>query len=188
MKKVVFAFVLIITAVGIFSFTSKFGDGDVYKVNTAKSKVDFIGSKTEGYHSGAFSLKSGELTVENGKIIAGKFSIDLNSLKISDSAGERLETHLKSPDFFDFSKSTEANYYISNVKYISDTKAEVDGILTLNRITSPVKFVANIRGIDDKKLFAEAAFVLDRSAFGMGYGKGLIANDVQIYVHLFANK
>ncbi len=188
MKKVVFAFALIVSAIGIYSFTPKLADGEVYKANTTKSKIDFIGSKTEGYHTGTFSLKSGELTVENGKIISGKFSVDLNSLKITDSAGERLETHLKSPDFFDLSRSNEATYYISNVKYISDTKAEVDGILTLNRVTSPVKLLTTIRGIDDKKLFAEAAFVLDRSSFGMSYGKGKIANDVQVYIHLFANK
>jgi len=188
MKKVVLAFALIVSAVGIYSFTPKQGDGEIYKANTTKSKIDFIGSKTDGYHAGTFGLKSGELNVENGRIIAGKFTIDLNTLKVMDSASERLETHLKSADFFDFFRSTEAYYTISNVKYVSDTKAEVDGILTLKRVTSPLKFVANIRSVDDKKLFAEAAFVLDRSAFGMSYGKGMIANDVQIFVHLFANK
>ena len=186
MKKVVLAIALIASTVGIYSFAPK-GE-DVFKADTVKSKVEFVGSKTDGYHTGKFSLKSGDLSVENGKIVGGKFTIDLNSLKITDDGGERLEGHLKSPDFFDFSKSTEATYSISNVKYLSDSKAEIAGILTLKGVTSSLKITANIRGIDDKKLFAEAAFTLDRTAFGMNYGIGKIASDVQILVHLFAAK
>jgi polyisoprenoid-binding protein YceI len=186
MKKIVLAFALVASTVGIYSFTTK--GGDVYTANVATSKVEFIGSKTDGYHPGYFLLKSGEVTVEGGKLTGGKFTIDLASLKVTDMAGEKLEGHLKSPDFFDFSKSTEATYSISNVKYKGDNKAEIDGILTLKGVTAPVKFLANIRGIDDKKFFAEASFTLDRTAFGINYGVGKVASDVQVTVHLFATK
>ena len=141
MKKIVIAAALLVSTAGIFSFTTKAG-GDVLTADVVKSKVEFVGSKSEGYHPGFFLLKSGEVSVENGKLTGGKFTIDLSSLKITDDAGAKLEGHLKSPDFFDVAKSAEATYAISNVTYTSDNKATIDGILTLKGVTSPVKLVA----------------------------------------------
>ncbi|MDI9366229.1 MAG: YceI family protein [Flavobacterium sp.] len=187
MKKVFLAVALVASTVGIYSFTTKVAD--TFAVNTTTSKVDFTGSKKSGYHQGHFSLKSGSVTVDAGKITGGSFVIDLASVKITDDAAPKLEGHLKAPDFFDFSiKGTEATYTIASVKYTSADKAEIDGSLTLKGITAPVTFVASIRGIDATKLFAEATFSLDRTVFGINYGIGSVANDVQVTVHLFASK
>ncbi|MFP5042694.1 YceI family protein [Parasediminibacterium sp. JCM 36343] len=186
MKKIMLGLALVAATVGIYSFAPQ--PGDTFTANTTTSKVEFIGSKTDGYHPGYFLLKSGQVTIEAGKLTGGKFTIDLASLKVTDAAGEKLEGHLKSPDFFDFSKGTEATYVISNVKYTSANKCDIDGILTLKGVTAPVKFTANVRGVDDKKFFAEAAFSLDRTAFGINYGVGKVSSDVQLLVHLFATK
>lgn len=187
MKRIVLAVALIASSVGIYSFTTKTGS-DVLTADVTKSKVEFIGSKTEGYHTGFFLLKDGQVTVENGKLTGGKFTINLASLKVTDDAGEKLEGHLKSPDFFDFSKSTEATFSISNVNYTAENKADIDGILTLKGITSPIKFTALIRNAKDDKFFAEAQLSIDRTAFGMNYGKGKVSDEVLIIVHLFAKK
>ena len=55
-------------------------------------------------------------------------------------------------------------------------------------MTSLVKLVATIRNSKTDKFFAEASFSLDRISAGSGYGKGMIADDVLITVHLFAKK
>ena len=182
----IFAVVLIAASFGMFAFTAK--NSDVYNVNTGTSKVEFIGSKTDGYHPGYFNLKSGQVTLDGGKLTGGSFVIDLASMKVTDAAGEKLEGHLKAPDFLDFGKSTEAKFVISNTKYVSASKVDIDGILTLKGVTAPIKFTANVRGADEKSFFAEAAFSLDRTAFGIKYGVGKISSDVQIIVHLFAAK
>jgi len=184
MKKIILSIAIVAATVGVYSFTTK--DGDVYTADVAKSKVEFVGSKTDGYHPGVFTLKSGEVTVLNGKLTGGKFVIDLTSLKITDEAGERLAGHLQGADFLDFSKSKEATYTINTVKYVGATKADVEGTLTLKGITAPVKFSTNIRSVDAKGLFAEASFSLDRTTFGMNYGVGKISSDVLVNVHLFA--
>ncbi len=190
MKKILLAVALVASTVGMYSFSTKTAGGEVYAVNTSNSKVEFSGAKSEGYHPGYFNLKGGEVNVEGGKIVGGKFVIDLASVKVTDFAGEKLEGHLKAPDFFDLGKSSEATYVISNVKYSGANKISVDGILTLKGVTAPVKFTGVVRGLDDKKLFAEATFTLDKSAFGIATGPKLagVANDVQITVHLFAGK
>lgn len=173
---------------GSFSFVGKTKQGDVYKVNTTLSKVEFIGSKADGYHPGYFLLKGGEVNVSEGKISGGNFTINLSSLKVTDEAGATLETHLKAPDFLDLAKGTEANFSISNVKDLPENKYEIDGILNFKGITSPVKFVASVRNLDGKKLFAEATFQLDKTSIGVALKQAKIASDIQIIVHLFANK
>ncbi len=185
MKKIVLAIALVASTVAIYSFTTKVAD--IFTVNTATSKVEFVGSKASGSHPGYFLLKGGSIMVEAGKITGGSFIIDLSTLKITDDAGVRLEGHLKSPDFLDFGKSTEAIYVISSVKYTDANNAEIDGNFTMKGITAPVKFVATT--IRNATSFSgDARFTLDRTAFGVTYDPAKVSKDVAISVHLIAAK
>ena len=184
MKKTLLALIGAVVVAGIFSFTTaKFAD--TYTVNATDSKVQFIGSKKAGYHNGTLAIKSGVVAVEAGKISGGKFVFDLASVKTD---AEKLDGHLKSPDFFDVAKNPEATFEITSVAYTSASTADVTGKLTLRGITANVKFQAVVRSIDDKKLFVQADFNLDRTLFGINYGAGMLSNDVQVHTFLFAAK
>lgn len=176
---------------GIYSFApknEKQASADSYKVST-ESKVEWIGSKKGGYHPGYFPVKSGEVTVDGGKITGGKFVIDLAGVKVTDAAGEKLEGHLKAPDFFDAAKFPEATFTITNVKYTSETAVEISGDLNIKGTNVPLKFPGYVRSVDAAKgLFAQAFFSLDKNTIGIAYGKGMVADDVQIAVQLFAKK
>ncbi len=188
MKQILFsiAFTTVLASVYSFAPTAKTTPVATYTVATDASKVEFIGSKKAGYHNGSFALKGGSVNVENGKIAGGKFVIDLTSVKAD--GGEKLEGHLKSPDFFDVAKFAEATYEITSVNYTSATTADINGSLTLKGVSLPVKFTTIIRNIDDKKLFAQANFSIDRTLWGVSYGIGMVSNDVQVAIFLFANK
>lgn len=188
MKKSFFALVFAALLTGMYSFVPgiKKVAQDSYTVDVTKSKIDWNGSAGDHYHLGSLALKGGSITVDNGKITGGKFIIDLASVKAD--AGEKLEKHLQSPDFFDIAKFGEATYEIKSVKYTSETTADIEGSLTLKGVTVDVKFAAKIRGVDDKKLFAEASFSIDRTLWGVSYGPGKVANDVTVNVHLFGTK
>ncbi|MFY7653053.1 MAG: YceI family protein [Chitinophagaceae bacterium] len=189
MKKLIVSLSVVIASTTLLSFipANKIA-ADAYTVDTKNSKVEFVGSKTDGYHPGFFSIKSGSVTLDNGKLTGGSFVIDLANLKVTDDAGERLEGHLKAKDFFDVANFSDAKYEITSVKYTSEKNAEIDGKLTLKGITAPVKFNTVIRNADDKKFFGQASFNLDRTVFGINYGVGKISSDVQINVFLFATK
>lgn len=190
MKKVfvVCASLLVMASVVAFTPIKQNGEPVSYTVNSKESKVDFSGSKKGGYHPGYFPLKDGKVTVADGKIVGGKFIIDLAGVKVTDGAGEKLEGHLKAPDFFDVAKASDATYEITSVNYLDANNAQVTGNLTLKGVKAEVKFDAKVREVSDAKLFAEAFFTLDRTKFGIVYGVGMVSNDVQIGVHLFANK
>lgn len=163
-------------------------DGVTYNVAVDKSKVDWTAAKKSGYHPGYFPLKSGSVTLNGNKLTGGKFVIDLANLKVTDGAGERLEGHLKSKDFFDVTAFGEATYEITSVNYTSENTADINGNLTLKGVSVPVKFTSQIRNADDKGFFAEAFFTVDRLALGINWNPAGAFKDVQIGVHLFATK
>lgn len=189
MKKIAIYSLIAVSAVTILSFIPKkeiVKAGTDYNVVTEYSKIEWVGSKKSGFHTGTFGIKSGAVQVDNGKLTGGKFTIDLTSVKVTDGAGERLEGHLKNKDFFEVTVNTEAVYEITNVSYSGASTANVEGKLTMKGITMPVNFTAQIRNADDKKFFGQAYFSIDRTQWGINYNGP--SNDVQLSIHLFANK
>ncbi len=188
MKKIVFALlgVAFLTCLSAFMPIKSTKDVVTYTVIAEKSKVDWVGSKKSDFHTGFFNVKSGSVQVEGGKLKGGEFVIDLANLKVTDVAGAKLEGHLKTADFFDVAKFGEATYTISSVNYTSDNKATINGTLNLKGASLPVSFQALIRNADEKGFFGEAFLSLDRTMFGINYGIGNVANDVQLAIHLFA--
>ncbi len=184
MKKLVLSLVSAAMIIGISSFTVLKKKAPITLNVTEKSRIDWIGSKAGDFHTGSFSVKSGQVQVDNGKLTGGSFVIDLANLKVTDGAGDRLAGHLKGADFFDVAKFGEATYTISSVNYTSDTNCEINGNLSLKGASIPVKFTANIRSASEKGFFGQAYFSVDRTTFGILY-KGP-SNDVQLAIHLFA--
>ena len=74
-----------------------------------------MGSKTGDYHTGYFPIKSGNIRVDGGKLVGGNFVINVAGLKVTDAAGDRLQSHLSSADFFDISKFGDATFNITSV-------------------------------------------------------------------------
>lgn len=187
MKKISFFAVIatVVTTLSSFIITSKKVE-DVYNVNTSNSRIDWIGSKKDGYHPGYLTLKSGNVSVEAGKIKGGKFVIDVANLKVTDAAGAKLEGHLKSADFFNVEKFPEASFEITTVNYTSDNVIEIAGNLTVKGNTVPLKFPGYVRNVDDKKLFAQAFFTVDANLLGIA--SKWVNADVPLSIHLFATK
>ena len=77
-----------------------------WKLDTAASKIEWVGTKVTGYHTGTVNLKSGEMTVTNGQVTAGKFTMNMTTIKaigpekVPPDASAKLTGHLQSPDFF----------------------------------------------------------------------------------------
>lgn len=191
MKKTLLAITGFAMILGLSSFIGTGGKKETvnYNVNAEKSRIDWIGSKKGDFHTGFIPLKSGSIAVEAGKITGGKFVIDLANIKVTDAGGgDRLNGHLKSPDFFDVVKFAEASFEIATVNYTSTNTADITGNLSIKGISVPIKFTANIRSTDDKGFFAQAFLSIDRTLLGLKYGVGMVSNDVQLAIHIFGTK
>jgi len=190
MKKIMFS-TLAVATIAFFSFTPKTSvskDVTTFTVDAAKSKIDWTGSKKSDFHTGIFPIKSGAVQVDAGKLVGGSFVINIAGIKVTDAAGEKLQGHLSSAEFFDIAKFGEATFTISKVVYKKADKATISGSLSLHGISAPVTFNATIRNADDKGFFAEAFFPFDRTLFGINYGVGMIDKDVQLAIHIYGNK
>jgi len=189
MKKVLFAMAGLAFLAGSYSFkpgTEKQAATGL-TVNTEKSRIDWVAAKKSDFHTGVFSLKSGEVQVDGGKLTGGKFVIDIANLKVTDAGGgDRLTGHLKSADFFDAAKFGEATYEITGVNYTSADNADISGNLTLKGVSVPIKLQAKIRNNNEKGFFAQAFLSIDKNLIGIAYGKGNVADDVQLAIHIFA--
>ncbi|HOA37940.1 MAG TPA: YceI family protein [Flavihumibacter sp.] len=149
--------------------------GASYSIDTAASKVEWTGTKPVGAHHGTLKISEGSFSAEAGNLTAGAFTIDINSLNNLDmKAGdgkEKLEGHLKSPDFFDAAKYPTAKFVITSVSPLSDSTGthQINGNLTLKDSTKNVSFPAKI-SIADNAVKATADFSIDRTQWGLFYG------------------
>jgi hypothetical protein len=61
--------------------------------DTTKSKLEWLGEKVTGQHSGTIKLQSGWINMQDNKIVSGEFDIDMKSIKDSEK-NARLEGHI----------------------------------------------------------------------------------------------
>jgi polyisoprenoid-binding protein YceI len=156
-----------------------------YPLTGDNTKLTFVGTKTNGKHEGGFKKVTGSATVTDGKPETLKIEADVDCDSLySDDA--KLTGHLKSPDFFGVKDNPKATFKSTKVEK-TDKGYTVTGELTMLGKAKPVSFPATITE-KDGTLTLNAEFKIDRTQWGMNYGKGMIDNDVTVKVAVTAKK
>jgi polyisoprenoid-binding protein YceI len=190
--------------------------GEALKVDTTTSKVEWVATKVSGYHTGTLNIKDGDLTVANGAVTGGNFTLDMTSIAVvgpkgSDAASNaKLLGHLKSPDFFEVDKNPEATFVITSVQPFTGTVQDttdprqddiseykvpnpthtVSGNLTIKGVAKNIEFPARIT-VTGNSADAVAKFNIDRTQWNIVYpGKpdDLIRNNIHLGIALKATK
>ena len=191
--------------------------GETWKLNISESKIEWIGTKVSGYHTGIVPLKNGEINVNNGEVTGGKFVMDIANMQVegpkgSDPGGNtKLLGHLKSADFFDVTQHPEGTFELTSVKpyageAVKDTTDPrqdeineykvtnpthiVSGNLTLKGIAKNIEFPARII-VSGNAAEAIAKFNIDRKQWGIVYaGKpdDLIRDAIHLGISIKATK
>jgi polyisoprenoid-binding protein YceI len=149
-----------------FSFTTV--EEDKKEIKVESSKVVWKGYKVTGSHEGFISIKSGQLTFNDGILTGGDFVIDMSSIINTDLEGEykgKLEGHLKSDDFFGVEKFPTASLVFTQVRSVSKNSYEVTGDITIKGKTESISFDLSVYGNK-----ANASLKIDRSKFDVRYG------------------
>lgn len=142
------------------------------KLDAENVQLKWSGSKvTGGGHHGVLDIQSGSLKLnDKGRITDGEFLIDMNTLEDKDlksgEGKEKLEGHLKSPDFFEVKKYPTAKFDITSVTPKGGNKHEIKGNLTVRGKTNSITFPAEIN-VMKKAVKAEAEFTFDRTKHGV---------------------
>ncbi|MBD1434495.1 YceI family protein [Sphingobacterium sp. DN00404] len=186
--------------------------GDVYTANLEASEVNWKATHKGGLAPrwGILSVTSGELTVAEGNVNAGDFTIDMKSLEVdaasvteADKKAIDLQNHLKSEDFFDVENHATATFHITQVSdldlstvnnAVNGANKLVSGNLTLLDSTLNISFPAKI-DVQENKVAVEAKFTVNRVDWGIKFGTSEldpaewgISRDIEVGVNLEATK
>lgn len=164
-------------------------EGAKYVASPEMTKVMWEGSKPTGTHKGTIGITGGELFVSNGAVTSGSFTLDMNSITVTDLEGEEkanLEAHLKgtaekgADDFFNVTKFPTGKFEITGVEAstVAGANANIKGNLTLRDKTNEITFPANVTISDSTVTVTASKFNIDRTKWGVNYGSKNIFKDL----------
>ena len=174
-----------ITAAGLASVLLAFSpifEQETLTIKPEASNIEWFAEKVTGKHNGTVSLGEGVIEIANGKLAGGKFNVDMTSITVTDLEGvyqQKLEGHLKSPDFFSVKEFPTSTFVIKEARPVSEGEfnARIKGALTIKGITNPIEFPAKVE-IKDGKFAAYGEMVIDRSKYNVRYGSNSFFDDL----------
>ena len=135
-------------------------------VKIKESTVIWKGYKVGGEHTGTINLKSGTLSFEGKTLTGGNFTIDMKSINSTDLEGgykEKLDSHLKSDDFFGVEEFPTATLEITSVTG-ENSNYNVKANITIKGKTEAISFPLLI-----KDNTATANLKIDRTKHNITY-------------------
>ncbi|MCE3278864.1 MAG: hypothetical protein K0S44_1055 [Bacteroidetes bacterium] len=163
--------------------------GQTFSIDTANSKIRFIGYGVGKNHPGKFKVTSGTVAIKENQITGGEFVINIRSMEMEEKGDmyeNKLRPHLLSGDFFDAEKFATAKFEITHVEpYKADDKDtsivkganfNVSGNLTIKDVTKNITFPAHV-DLDATTLKAKADFDINRTEWKMNYGNDKTLGD-----------
>jgi len=158
---------------------------DTLIVDLENSKIDWIGRKVTGEHSGTLNLSDGFI-IWNGKAITGgKITFDMTSIKTTDIESpewkQKLDDHLKNEDFFHTDSFPHATLEIKGQTAIMDENKTIrEGIvanLTIRGITHEITFPFILTQYNNI-ISGKGSVDIDRTLYNIRYKSGKFFDDL----------
>lgn len=152
-----------------------------YKIDVAHSHVHFVVSHLGiSNFVGRFDDLQGSFVIGD-KPVSSKVSATIPVASIN-TKHQKLEEHLKSPDFFDAAQFPTMSFESTRVRWNERGEGTLSGNLTLHGVTKPVDFALSVTGAGkgprgDTRAGFEAKLTIKRSDFGMNYGLPKVVGD-----------
>lgn len=147
-------------------------EGKDYVIDSDSSTVFWKGSKPTGdIHVGTVQIKKGILKINDGTITGGQFTIDMNSILVTDEdmsekGKSKLKKHLTNDDFFETNNYPEATLEIT-----SSTPDSLKANLEIKNITKSITIPYTLSQTNEK-IMAASTFSIDRTLWGVTYKSG----------------
>ena len=133
-----------------------------------------------------------------GQIVLDESDISRSSVNATikvdsvDTGKKRRDAHLKTAEFFDVEKFPDIQFKSTSVRRGRDRDSlELNGDLTIKDKTVPVALSVNEMDRSrspngEEFVYYSATTELDRSAFGINYGRGIIGRRLQVTINVQA--
>jgi polyisoprenoid-binding protein YceI len=138
-------------------------------ISPENSKIEFVGSKVTGSHTGGFKQFSGTIELAKEGVDKSRVTIDIDTNSIFTDT-DRLTAHLKTADFFDVPKYPKANFTSTKIEPATTAGAThtVTGNLEMHGVKKSISFPATIQVAPDAAS-VNAEFAINRKDFGINY-------------------
>jgi len=144
-------------------------EGD-YTLVTLEQTLTWKGESAIKNHVGTLNINDAQISVTNG-LISGFATIDMNSI-IGD-AGEGLDNHLKSADFFDVE-----NYPNTSISFIENDDKTFTSLLKIKGIEKEIIFNP-VFSYENDILSLQVDTTFDRTQWGVMYSSSSLADTVK---------
>jgi polyisoprenoid-binding protein YceI len=158
------------------------------KITPANSKIAFVGTKPTGSHTGGFKQFTGTVSMPGDDVATATINVEIAVDSIF-TDNNMLTNHLKTPDFFDAKTHPKATFTSTSVAASKKpgTTHDITGNLTMHGVTKPVTIPVKVTK-DANGVSIDGTFTVQKDAFNMNYGKGMINNDVKVTLNVKASK
>lgn len=152
-----------------------------FMIDQSASVIRWTGRNLFNHHEGTLKFSGGSILLNQGALVGGELSIDMNSIACSDLADAGVNAiliaHLRDADFFDVAHHPTAKVTIKSAipfpnPHLSHPNYEISATLMLRGVERPLALPAVIAAADSDHLTAQAQLDFDRTKFGSHYGSG----------------
>lgn len=181
---------LLTLVVTLASFVALRAEPVTYKIDPVHSSVGFSLRHLVSKFSATFTKVDGAVTFDEAA--PEKSSVEATvAIGSVNTANEKREGHLKSPDFFDEAKFPAATFKSTSWKKTGESTFEVAGDLTIRGTTKPVVFQVALLGTGPGMGGAtvsgwEATTKINRNDFGVSYGPKILGEEVTLNISIEA--
>ena len=164
----------------------------VWHFDPAYTTVEFVIRNLWFKVRGRFKDLEGALVLDENDVSRSSVTATIRSGSI-DTGNKRRDGHLRLRDFFDVEKFPDIEFKSTSIRRGTDRDALVlDGELTIKEKTVPITLAVNEmdrsrspRG--EEYVYYSATTELDRGAFGINYGRGLIGRRLRVHINVQAS-
>ncbi|MFI5403439.1 MAG: YceI family protein [Planctomycetota bacterium] len=162
---------------------------ETYAVDAVHSSVIFrINHAGVSNFYGRFNAIDGTFTVTEGGTGSVSITIPVDSV---DTANEKRDGHLKSPDFFNAEQFPDITFKSEALKNTGGSKYEAKGTLTMHGVSKEVTVALERIGTKDlgekfggTRTGFDGTVTFKRSDFGMKYGidMGMLGDEIKLFL------
>jgi polyisoprenoid-binding protein YceI len=164
----------------------------VWTFDPAYSTVEFVVRNFFYNVKGRFNVLEGSIVLDEDDIGRSSVTATIKANSI-DTRNKRRDAHLASADFCDAEKFPDIEFKSSKVQRGKDRDSlDVEGTLTINGKSLPVALAVN--EMDRSRspngedfVYYSATTELDRFAFGINYGRGVIGRKLKVTINIQAS-
>ncbi|MDR3386308.1 MAG: YceI family protein [Rudaea sp.] len=161
-----------------------------YDIDPGHTQVRFTWNHF-GFSNPSATLEQikGELNLDAADLAKSSVSVTLPLAGLHTGV-EKLDEHLKTPDFFDAAKYPDITFKSTKVEKTGAESLRITGDLSVHGVTKPVSFDAKVNKIGENPMMKsqsagfEADVTIKRSEFGVDKYVPNVSDDIHVHITL----